>query len=209
MARGNRWTVTVVALAILVAGCASGAPAPTASSDGISYREDPDLQKVWVADGFTFQGYQVLVVGEPRTAAQKVNPDGVENLAWARGFLRDEIVTAVRAKSLFPTVVTSEAALKPGGKILRLDTTIVEYEKGGGGARFFAGVYGAGQPVIRVRGRVAEGDRVVFAFEARRSGDSGVSRMFGGYRSDKAIQEEDIRDLAQDLADFMVRNGKR
>jgi hypothetical protein len=31
--------------------------------------------------------------------------------------------------------------------------------------------------------------------------------MFGGYRSDKAIQEEDIRDLAVDLVDFMAHNG--
>jgi hypothetical protein len=48
---------------------------------------------------------------------------------------------------------------------------------------------------------------LVFAFEARRSGDSGLSRVFGGYRSDKAIQEEDIRDLAVDLADFIARLG--
>jgi hypothetical protein len=60
-----------------------------------------------------------------------------------------------------------------------------------------------------VRGRVTDGDRQVFVFEARRSGDSGLARMFGGYRSDRAIQEEDIRDLAQDLADFVMRNGKR
>jgi hypothetical protein len=63
--------------------------------------------------------------------------------------------------------------------------------------------------VIGVRGRVTDGDRQVFLFEARRSGDSGTARLFGGYRSDKAIQEEDIRDLAQDLADFIVRDGKR
>jgi hypothetical protein len=59
-----------------------------------------------------------------------------------------------------------------------------------------------------VRGRVTDGDRLVFAFEARRSGDSGLARVFGGYRSDKVIQEEDIRDLAQDLADYMLRNGR-
>ena len=54
---------------------------------------------------------------------------------------------------------------------------------------------------------VTDRDRLIFAFEARRSGDSGLARMFGGYRSDKAIQEEDIRDLAKDLADFILRNG--
>ena len=60
-----------------------------------------------------------------------------------------------------------------------------------------------------MRGRGTDGEALVFAYEARRSGDSGLSRMFGGYRSDIAIQEEDIRDLARDLVDFMVRDGKR
>ncbi len=191
---------------LALGGCVGTAPV-TPAADGIMYRDDPHLQKVWLADGFKFQGYQVVLVQETRTDVPNVNPDGVENLAWARGVLRDEIVTALRGKGLFPTVAVGTAEIRPGTRALRLENTIVEYEKGGGGARFFAGLYGAGQPVIRVRGRVMDGDRLVFAFEARRSGDTGLSRMFGGYRSDKAIQEEDIRDLAVDLVDFMVHNG--
>jgi hypothetical protein len=31
--------------------------------------------------------------------------------------------------------------------------------------------------------------------------------MFGGYRSDRAIQEEDIRALAADLADVLIRHA--
>jgi hypothetical protein len=198
----------VLMLALALGGCAAAAPS-TAGSAGVAYRDDQDLQRVWLAEGFTFQGYDVFHVQEPRTDVPNVHPDGVENLKWATGVLRDEVVTALRVKGLFPTVAVGAADIKPGSRVLRLENTIIEYEKGGGGARFFAGLYGAGQPVIRVRGRVTDGDRLVFAFEARRSGDSGTARVFGGYRSDKAIQEEDIRDLAQDLADFMVRNGTR
>ncbi len=55
---------------------------------------------------------------------------------------------------------------------------------------------------------MSEDTRTVFAYEARRSGDSALARVFGGYRSDKAIQEEDIRDLAEDLADFVANNAK-
>jgi hypothetical protein len=205
MRRENRWPV-VAALMLALGGCAATAPVAPAV-DGITYRDDPNLQKVWLADGFRFQGYQVFLVQETRADVPNVNPDGVENLAWARGVLRDEIVTALRGKGLFPTVAVGMGETRPGTRTLRLENTIVEYEKGGGGARFFAGLYGAGQPVIRVRGRVMDGDRLVFAFEARRSGDTGLSRMFGGYRSDKAIQEEDIRDLAVDLVDFMAHNG--
>jgi hypothetical protein len=202
-----RWLPIVALVAVVLSGCAAPSTL-TPERDSIAYRDDQDLQRVWLAEGTTFQSYNALFVGEIQTNVVNVNPDGVDNLAWARGLLRDQIDTALRAKSLFATVAVNEADLKPGTRILRLGSTIVEYEKGGGGARFFAGLYGAGQPVIRVRGRVTDGDRLVFAFEARRSGDSGLARVFGGYRSDKVIQEEDIRDLAQDLADYMLRNGR-
>jgi hypothetical protein len=195
-----------VALAIVMVGCA-GPTTLTPDRETIAYREDPHLQRVWLAEGVTLQRSDTFLVGETQIAVTSVNPDGVDNLAWARAILRDEIVAALRAKNAFTTVVINEADLKPGGRVLRLANTIVEYEKGGGGARFFAGLYGAGQPVIRVRGRLTDGDRLLFAFEARRSGDSGLSRVFGGYRSDKAIQEEDIRDLAQDLADFLIQTS--
>jgi hypothetical protein len=198
---------------IAMTGCASATtpastPAPTSTDrDTTPYRADAHLQKVWLAEGFSIQRHQSLLVLEPRTDVAKLNPDGVENLRWARGLLRDEVVKALRAKRVVPAVALTPGEVAAGTRPLRLETTIIEYEKGGGGARFFAGAYGAGQPVIRVRGRVIDGDRPVFAFDARRSGDSGLSRAFGGYRGDRAIQEEDIRDLASDLAEFLIRNG--
>jgi hypothetical protein len=202
-----------VLLVMAVAACAPATPTPTATStaatdrDGVAYRNDEHLQRVWLADGFSVKRYQTVLVLEPRTDVPKLNPDGKENLQWARGLLRDEVVKALRAKRVFPAIALTPSEVPPGARSLRMETTIVEYEKGGGGARFFAGAYGAGQPVIRVRGRVFDGDRPVFAFDARRSGDSGLSRAFGGYRGDRAIQEEDIRDLAVDLADFLIRNA--
>jgi hypothetical protein len=207
----RRWWVML--LVIAMSGCASTStapptPAPTSTDrDTVPYRADAHLQKVWLAEGFSVQRHQALLVLEPRADVAKINPDGVENLRWARALLRDEVVKALRAKRVFPAVALTPGEVAPGTRPLRLETTIIEYEKGGGGARFFAGAYGAGQPVIRVRGRVIDGERPVFAFDARRSGDSGLSRAFGGYRGDRAIQEEDIRDLASDLADFLIRNA--
>lgn len=201
----RRLGVFIFVVALL--GCA-GPSTLVPERDTIAYRDDPDLQRVWMADGLTFRVYDAIIVTETQSQAVSVNPDGQENLVWARALLREEIMKVFRTKNIFSAVATSEADLKPGARVLRLDNTIVEYEKGGGGARFFAGLYGAGQPVIRVRGRMTDGGRMIFAFEARRSGDSGLARMFGGYRSDKAIQEEDIRDLAQDLADFIIRDGQ-
>jgi hypothetical protein len=195
---------------LLATGCASApeSAAPAAAPGGVTYRADVDLQKVWLADGFDFTGFDTLYIAATRAEVDKVHSDGAENLEWARGLLPDELAGAIRGRSVFPSVVTREADIRPGGPVLRLETAIVEYEKGGGGARWFAGLYGAGQPVIRVRGRLSAEDRPVFLFESRRSGDSGGARWLGGYRSDKEIQQEDIRDLAGDLAEFMVRKGK-
>jgi hypothetical protein len=44
-------------------------------------------------------------------------------------------VTALRAKGMFPAIAVGTADLKPGTRVLRLETTIVEYEKGGGATR--------------------------------------------------------------------------
>jgi hypothetical protein len=208
--RTRYWPAALLVMA--VAACAPATPTatPTATTtgrDGVAYRTDEHLQRVWLADGFSVKRYQTVLVLEPRADVPKLNPDGKENLQWARGLLRDEVVKALRAKRVFPAIALTPSDVPPGTRSLRMETTIIEYEKGGGGARFFAGAYGAGQPVIRVRGRVLDGDRPVFAFEARRSGDSGLSRAFGGYRGDRAIQEEDIRDLAADLAEFLIRNA--
>ena len=187
------------------------AAAPAAAPGSVSYQEDKPLGgRAWVAPGLDLKAYDAVYLAPIVAQVAKLNPDGVENLEWAKGALRDEVARTLRASNLFTAVVTSEAEIKPGSRTLRLEHTIVEYEKGGGGARFFAGLYGAGQPVLKVQGRLAEGaGQPLFLYEARRSGDSGSSRLFGGYRSDKDIQLEDIKDLAQDLADYMVRTIKK
>ena len=211
----------IVLILVLAAGCASSSPPGTAQSTapppaapqpsaqpaaatGVTLREEKGLGQVWLAPGFDFKGYDTLLITETRTDVPKLNPDGAQNLEWARGVLRDELVAAIRERKLF-TVVTSPADVKPGSRVLLLDNTIVEYEKGGGGARFFAGGYGAGHPVIKVRGQLTAADRPLFVYEARRSSVAMTARIFGGYRSDKAIQEEDIKHLARGLGDFMVK----
>lgn len=203
------WRTDCLALItlMLLAGCAS-TPDTSPGPGGVTYQEHKDLQKIWLAPGFDFKGYDTLYIAEIPADVPKMNPDGVESLEWSRGVVRNQLVTAIQARKFFQAVVTSEADIKPGSKVLRLENTITEYERGGAGARFFAGLYGAGQPVIRVRGTMADGGRPVFMFESRRSGDSGSARIVGGYRSNRSIQEDDIRDFAEDLADFIVATAK-
>jgi hypothetical protein len=182
---------------------ASSSSGPSGPS-GVVLREEKDFGQVWLAPGFDFKGYDAVLVTEPRAEVPKLNPDGIENLEWALGALRTELVAALQARNLF-TVVQNPADVKPGGRLLRLDSTIVEFEKGGGAARFWAGGYGAGHPVIKVRGQLTADGRPLFVYEARRSSVATSARIFGGYRGDKAIQTEDIKHLAKGLGDFIVK----
>ncbi len=183
---------------------AQPATPPPAATSGVALREEKDFGQVWLAPGFDFKGYDTLLVTEPRAEVPKLNPDGIQNLEWARGVLRTELAAALQERKLF-TVVQNPAEVKPGGRLLRLDNTITEYEKGGGGARMFGFASSAGQPVIKVRGQLTADGRPLFVYEARRSGMSTSARMFGGYRGDKAIQEEDIKHLAKGLGDFIAK----
>jgi hypothetical protein len=195
------------------ASAASPAPAPAATlaPGGVAYREDKEFKgQVWIAEGFDFKGYDTLYLAPITAEAPTLNPDGAENLEWAKGVVRDQLATAIRATNVFPTVTTSGADIKPGGRTLRFDHTIIEYEKGGGGVRHFAGLYGPRPPVIKVRGRILSAlDQPLFLYEARRSGEGGGTRWLGGYKSDKEIQQNDIADLAKRLADLMVRTSKK
>jgi hypothetical protein len=177
----------------------------------VAYREDKEFKgQVWIAEGFDFKGYDTLYLAPVTAEVPKLNPDGAENLEWAKGVVRDQLATAIQATNLFPAVATTEAEIKLGGRTLRFEHTIIEYEKGGGGARYFAGLYGPGQPVIKVRGRIVSAlDQPLFLYEARRSGEGGGARWFGAYKSDKDIQQNDIADLAKRLADLMVRTSKK
>lgn len=198
----------------LAAGCASSpeTPSPQAAGTapaGVALRDEETLGQVWLEQGFDFTGYGTLYIADTRADVPTLNPDGVENLEWARGVLRTELAAAIEAKKVFAAVVTREADIPPGGKVLRLENTVIEYEKGGGAARYFAGLYGAGQPVIKVRGRLTDAGRALFVFEARRSGVGGRARWLGGVMSDREIQTNDIQDLAKALAEFIARTAKR
>ena len=96
MARRSVLSLALVT-AVLGTGCAS-APSASPPPAGVDYRQDKELQKVWLAEGFDFRGYDTLVVGDTRADVPKLNPDGAESLEWARGVLRDELVAALQEK---------------------------------------------------------------------------------------------------------------
>jgi len=175
---------------------------------GVTLHKDKDIEGVWLAPGFNVTGYDAVYIDAVKFAAIERSNE-TEMRTMATGFLRDRLVEALEKTRLFRKVTTRVEDLQPNARSLALQNTIIEYEKGGGGARYFAGVFGGGQPVIRVRGFVLDGQKTVGAYEIRRSGESAGARMGGVFMSDEEIQRNDIVDLANDLAEFFKRTANK
>jgi hypothetical protein len=135
-------------------------------------------------------------------------PNEVDIRALAMQELPDELVLHLRDTKLFATVTTNNADVKAKAKTLKLENTIIEFSKGSGAARHFGGPFGGGQPVIKVRGLIHDGDKLVCVYEIKRSGESAESRFGGEAMSSEEIQHNDIRVLARDLAAFFQRHAQ-
>lgn len=184
----------------------------SSSADGGTKYDNPHMEKgkCWVAGGFDFNGYDTIYIAPTLSTAKFPNkPEDtmVHNIAKER--LVSELVFKLNERKISANIVNKEADIKPNAKVLKLENTITEFSKGGGGARFWAGMYGAGQPVLRVQGKMTGGGTTLFTFEARRSGTSAGARMGGGYIKDEDIQIEDIRSMVLDLTDFMAAVAKK
>ena len=176
--------------------------------EGVKLHKDQNIQGVWLADGFNFKGYQTLYL-TPIMFAGVERDNEVDTRAAAMQELPDELVTSFRDTKLFATVTTKSEDVKAKAKTLKLDNTIIEFSKGSGAARHFGGPFGSGgQPVIKVRGQIFDGDKLVCVYEIKRSGESVESRMVGEAISSEDIQRNDIRVLARDLAHFFQRNAQ-
>lgn len=173
-----------------------------AADGGWTFKE-PHLEKCWIANDFNFTGYDTLYIA-PTLSTAKFHDDEIALHEATKEKLPVELKRQIEARAIFTNVVTQESEIAPGARVLKLENTITEYSKGGGAARYWAGLYGAGQPVLRVEGKMTTDGKTVFTFEGRRSGVSGGSRMLGGFLKDEDIQIQDIRSMTLDLTDFMA-----
>jgi hypothetical protein len=224
--------LSICAIVALLAGCASTADNSTSSSSkpdstgkyaskykaddgrnieignsrteegGLSFKE-PHMDKCWIADGFNFSGYDTLYIAPTLSTAKLHNDEEQRPHQLAKENIPIELQRILQTRGIFPNVVLQESEIKPGARVLKMENTIVEYAKGGGAARYFVGLYGGGQPILRVQGKMTDAQKAVFNYEARRSGVSAGARMTGAFMRDEDIQVQDIRSLTLDLADFM------
>ncbi len=175
----------------------------SAMNNGVGFK-NPHMDKCWLAQGFNFSGYDTLYIAPTLSTAKLHNAEEEQPHQLAKQQFPIQMEQFLRDRGVFANVVTRETDVKPGSRVLKMENTILEYAKGGGAARYFAGLYGAGQPILRVQGKITDGDKVVFLYEARRSGVSAGSRTVGAFMKDTDIQTEDIRSMTLDLADFMT-----
>jgi len=220
--------IFLFSLAWIAAGCASSAKDPRPSvphiaskyqapdgriieigrrhaADGGWEFKDPHLTKCWIAQDFDFTGYNELCIAPTLSVAKLGNPPEEERpQEIAKENLVIELQRLVRARNVFETVNTGETPSRRGARVLRLQNTILEYARGGAAARYWAGLWGGGQPNLRVEGKMTDGDRIVFTYEVARSGNSVGARLGGVYVTDADIQLEDIRSMTLDLADFIA-----
>ncbi|MGN6554849.1 MAG: hypothetical protein ACTHLW_14170 [Verrucomicrobiota bacterium] len=175
----------------------------SAADGGWNFR-DPHLDKCWIASDFDFNGYDTLYIPPTLSTARLHNAEEEGPHTLAKENLVIELERLLNARKVFAHVVTRESDIKPGARVLKLENTITDYAKGGGAARYFVGLFGGGQPVLRVVGKMTYGEKTLFTFEARRSGTSAGARMAGAFLSDVNIQLEDIQSMTLDLTDFMA-----
>lgn len=197
-----------VSLVLFITSCAS-TPESTSAPQGGKYVRNPHLERVWLGEGFDFNGYDTLYIASTKVdAGVKPHDDEMKPMETAQRELQGELAAALAEKKLFKSVVTRESDIQPGNKVLRLENTIIEYTKGGGAARFWVGLYGGGQPVIKIDGKMTDRDKPVFTCVGRRSGVSAGARVGGAVMTDEAIQLEDIKSLVKDLSDFVESTAK-
>lgn len=198
----------LLTIPLLFIGCATDkAPVMTPAIQGGRFYNNPHMENVWLADGFDFRGYEAVYVAETKSTA-RFQPDEKEPHEIAKSNLQNKLAAALDGKKIFPRVVTKESDIPNGAKTLRLENTIIDYSKGGGAARYFAGLYGGGQPVLKITGKMSDGTNSVFSFQARRSGVSAGARVIGAFKTDVDIQAEDIDSMVKDLTDFIEQVAK-
>src|SRR5437867_1117723 len=84
--------LTLIVIGLLAGGCAStsdsksntGSTTPATPGDG--WTKDKDIQKVWLAPGFDFSGYDTLYIAPTKyTAKERPNESEIRN--WAVKYL--------------------------------------------------------------------------------------------------------------------------
>jgi len=176
---------------------------PAKVIDGRLVFKAPHMDTCWIAKGFDFTGYDVLYISTTVAGAKKSPEDTVIEQV-AGDTLQTHLKEMLDAKGIFVSIAVEEPATKPGVKVLTLTNTIVDFSKGNEVGRYFAGIFGGGQPDLRVHGVATDGNKVVFDYVIHRSGTSFAAFTDTGGRRNEYLQYLDIHSMVLDLTDFIA-----
>src|SRR5579863_7588471 len=177
--------------------------------DGGLVFKEPHVEKCWIASGFDFNGYTTLYIAPTMTTAKVREEDAV-----LESVVGDNLVATLKAmldqKRIFANVMVEKPPANAALKILKLTNTVVDYSKGSYTGRYFAGLFGGGQPVFRVEGVATDGENAVFKYTIERHGTSFAARTDTPLLPTPStitleqIQQQDIYSMSLDLTDFMA-----
>jgi hypothetical protein len=182
---------------------------PSTAADTVEFQRVDKLDKIWLADGFAFKDYEVLLV-TPLNAEgiQPKDEKEADRLNLLKRGYAEDMARGLERFAGFPKATSKEADVPAGQKKLVLDTKLLEFSRGSSAARYGLG-FGAGMPFIKIRGTFHEGDpaKPLAMFEMDEKGDW----MGGGFASNESLQEKASSELGKDLGRFIekVRNGEK
>lgn len=194
----------ILTAVIILPGCAS-APKEK-SADGITFRRTDKFEKVWIADGFDFSGYNAILMQPVATTVTPKDDKERERLEMVRHTLTRDFASTIEFKQIVPTFVGKEADLKPDSRALRLENTVTEFSAGSMAARVMVGM-GAGTPRLRVRGQLVdkESSKPVLIYEL----DETAPILGANWQSSRTLQSTAATELAEDVADFFWQVSKK
>ena len=197
----------ILAAVIILPGCASAPKEKPSKTGGITYKRTETIDKVWIAEGFDFHGYDTIVV-EPVVAASAVTPKDdkeKERLEMARQGLQRDLKGAIEFAAIVPNV----AVAAQGGatnKALRLENEILEFSRGSSALRFGVG-FGAGSPYLKLRGTIKDGasGNSLLIYELDETGDW----FAGGFSSSSTLQRNAGTEMVDDIMNLLTKVARR
>jgi hypothetical protein len=168
------------------------------------YRRTDKLDKVWLADGFDFTGYDAILVedAEVDSSVKPKDEKETERLRLAQGTLARNLALSIEGQQVVKLVTTRETEAASEQKVLRMKPTVIKFSRGSSAARYGVG-FGAGMPYIQVRLLVTEvgTDKPLFECEL----DERADWFASGYSSSRSLQSGAAIELAEDVADYIGR----
>lgn len=184
----------LLSLLLLNYGCGAlkVSPVETGGAQDVVMVEDKDLGQVYLAQGFNFKGFDIILVLDTSTSAvlekKEIDPD---ELAI---YLKHSLVKKLNEVGVFTKVTDDKSVLSPqkgvSAKVLVLESSFTEMDPGSRALRWVAGLYGAGRVKVQLESEIRDPQtkQLYFKSSNRRIGMMGA---FGGNSKDFILESLD------------------